>query len=45
MAIQKVVIAKIKMLKRISYGLRNVEVYWRKMLLGFIPSREYFHTY
>ena len=36
---------KIKMLKRISYGLRNVEVYWRKMLLGFIPSREYFHTY
>lgn len=36
---------KIKMLKRISYGLGNVEVYWRKMLLGFIPSREYFHTY
>jgi transposase len=35
---------KIKMLKRISYGLRNVEVYWRKMLLGFIPSRECFHT-
>jgi transposase len=29
---------KIKMLKRISYGLRNVEVYWRKMLLGFVPS-------
>ena len=24
-------------LKRISYGLRNVEVYWRKMLLGFAP--------
>jgi transposase len=35
---------KIKMLKRISYGLRNVEVYWRKMLLGFAPSRSYFHT-
>jgi transposase len=35
---------KIKMLKRVSYGLRNVEVYWRKMLLGFIPSRSYFHT-
>ena len=35
---------KIKMLKRISYGLRNVEVYWRKMLLGFVPSRSYFHT-
>ena len=34
---------KIKMLKRISYGLRNVEVYWRKMLLGFIPQRECFH--
>jgi len=33
---------KIKMLKRISYGLRNVEVYWRKMLLGFVPSRSYF---
>jgi len=25
---------KIKMLKRISYGLKNVEVYQRKMLLG-----------
>ena len=35
---------KIKMLKRISYGLRNVHVYWRKMLLGFAPSRSYFHT-
>lgn len=35
---------KIKMLKRISYGLRNVEVYWRKMLLGFVPSRSCFHT-
>jgi len=35
---------KIKMLKRVSYGLRNVEVYWRKMLLGFVPSRGYFHT-
>ena len=34
---------KIKMLKRISYGLRNVEVYWRKMFLGFVPSRSYFH--
>ena len=30
--------------KRVSYGLRNVEVYWRKMLLGFVPSRSYFHT-
>ncbi len=35
---------KIKMLKRLSYGLRNVEVYWRKMLLGFAPSRSYFHN-
>jgi len=35
---------KIKMLKRVSYGLKNVEVYWRKMLLGFVPSRGYFHT-
>jgi transposase len=35
---------KIKMLKRVSYGLRNVEVYCRKMLLGFMPSRTCFHT-
>lgn len=35
---------KIKMLKRISYGLKNVEVYWRKMLPGFVPSRSHFHT-
>jgi len=35
---------KIKMLKRVSYGLKNVEVYWRKMLLGFVPSRSYFHS-
>jgi len=35
---------KIKMLKRNSYGIRNVEVYWRKMLLGFVPSRSCFHS-
>lgn len=35
---------KIKMLKRVSYGLRNVDVYCRKMLLGFVPSRSCFHT-
>ena len=35
---------KIKMSKRVSYGLRNVDVYCRKMLLGFVPSRSYFHT-
>jgi len=36
--------AKIKMPKRVSYGLSNVDVYWRKMLLGFVPSRSSFHT-
>ena len=35
---------KIKMLKRVSYGLRNVDVYWSKMLLGFVPSRSSFHS-
>jgi transposase len=35
---------KNKILKRVSYGLKNVEVYWRKLLLGFVPSRGYFHT-
>ena len=35
---------KIKMLKRNSYGIRNVEVYWRKMFLGFVPSRSCFHS-
>lgn len=35
---------EIKMLKRISYGLRNVEVHWRKMLLGFVPSGSRFDT-
>ena len=35
---------KIKMLKRISFGLRNVEVYRRKMLLGFMPPELCFHT-
>jgi transposase len=35
---------KIKMLKRVSYGLRNAEVYWRKMLLGFVPCRSCFHN-
>lgn len=28
---------KIKPLKRLSYGFRNVQVYIRKMLLGFLP--------
>lgn len=35
---------KIKMLKRTSYGLRNVEVYRRKMLLAFTPPPASFHT-
>ena len=29
---------KIKLLKRLSYGYRNVQVYLRKMLLGFLPT-------
>jgi hypothetical protein len=32
------------MLKRLSYGLRNAEVYARKMLLGFLPVPICFHT-
>jgi transposase len=28
---------KIKLLKRLRYGYRNVQVYLRKMLLGFLP--------
>ena len=28
---------KVKMLKRLSYGFRNVQVYLRKILLGFLP--------
>jgi len=32
------------MLKRTSYGLRNVEVYRRKMLLAFTPPPASFHT-
>jgi len=34
---------KVKMLKRISFGLRNVEVYTKKIMLGFLPP-ECFHT-
>lgn len=29
---------KVKLLKRLSYGYRNVQVYIRKMLLGFLPT-------
>jgi transposase len=29
---------KIKLLKRLSYGYRNIQVYIRKMLLGFLPT-------
>lgn len=29
---------KVKLLKRLSYGFRNIQVYRRKMLLGFKPS-------
>ena len=35
---------KIKMLKRISYGLRNVDVYAKKLLLAFLPPTTiYYH--
>jgi len=34
---------EIKMLRRISGGLRNSEVYWRKMLSGLVPSHGHFH--
>ncbi len=33
---------KIKMLKHTSFGLRNVDVYRRKIMLKFLPP-EYFH--
>lgn len=29
---------KVKLLKRLSYGFRNIAVYIRKMLLGFLPT-------
>ena len=35
---------KIKMLKRISFGLKNMEVYCRKMILGFLSLESCFHT-
>jgi transposase len=35
---------KIKMLKGVSCGLRNVDVYWRIMLLEFVSSPSSFHT-
>jgi len=32
------------MLKRISYGLRNVDVYAKKLLLAFLPPTTiYYH--
>lgn len=41
---------KIKLLKRLSYGFRNVEVYVRKMLLAFVPFTlipmvNFYHTF
>ncbi len=38
---------KIKLLKRISYGFRNVDVYVKKMLLRFLPPffLYYLHTF
>jgi len=34
---------KAKMLKRVSFGMRNVTVYVNKIMLGF-PPHESFHT-
>ncbi|MCK4435681.1 transposase [Candidatus Bathyarchaeota archaeon] len=33
---------EIKLLRRVSYGLSNVDVCWREMLLVFVPSRSCF---
>jgi hypothetical protein len=33
----------LKMLKRNSHDIRNTEIYWIKMLLGFAQSHSYFH--
>ena len=38
------VMIKIKTLKSVSYGLGDIDVYWRRMLLWFVPSRSYLHT-
>jgi len=35
--------SKINMLKRNSHDIRNAEVYWRKILLGFVQCHSYFH--
>ena len=35
--------AKIKMLKRNSHDIRNAELYWIKMLPGFVQSHSYFY--
>ena len=35
---------KTETLKRAYYGLRNVNVCWRKMCLRVAPSRGYFHN-
>ncbi|MEE9569092.1 MAG: transposase [Candidatus Binatia bacterium] len=38
---------KIKLLKRASYGLTNIEVYMKKMLLGLLPPLLvcFYHTF
>lgn len=41
---------KMKLLKRLSYGVRNVEIYTRKMLLAFVPFAlismvNFYHTF
>jgi len=36
--------AKARMIEKVSYGLRNVEVYRRKMLVRLVGVRRYLHT-
>jgi len=35
---------KSNVLECVSHGLRNVDVYWSKMLLGFVSSRSCYHS-
>ena len=35
---------EVKTLKRVSHGLWNADVYWRKVLLMFVQVRSYFHN-
>ncbi|RLC63781.1 MAG: hypothetical protein DRI01_04595 [Chloroflexi bacterium] len=35
---------KNKVLERVSHGLRDVDAYWSKMLMGFALSRSCFYS-